>query len=320
MQTILGSNGIIGAELARNLTQYTKKIRNFSRNPKKVNPNDDLYPGNLLNPGQVLDAVKDSEVVYLTAGLKYDIKVWREQWPLIMKNVIDACKKHNSKLVFFDNVYLYGKVNGAMTEETPVDPSSEKGDVRAKIVQMILNEVKNGSLKALIARAADFYSPHNNNSVANMLVFDKFVKGARAQWLINDNVKHSWTYTPDAGKGTAILGNTESAYNQVWHLPTRNNPPTGKEFIELAANEFGIEPKYMVLSKWMISMAGLLDGDIRNSLEMLYQSDSDYIFDSSKFEKEFNFIPISYEEGIRHTVDTMRERKHNFMELNEMHK
>jgi hypothetical protein len=34
---------------------------------------------------------------------------------------------------------------------------------------------------------------------------------------------------------------------------------------------------------------------------MLYQYDRDYIFDSSKFEKEFNFTPTPYKEGIHQT-------------------
>jgi nucleoside-diphosphate-sugar epimerase len=308
MQTILGANGIISTKLAKNLTKYTRKIRLVSRNPQKVNADDELFSADLLKPGEVLDAVNGSDVVYLTAGLKYEIKVWQEQWHIIMRNVLDACKKFNSKLVFFDNVYLYGKVNRAMTEETPVNPSSKKGEVRAKIAQMLFDEVNNGNLKALIARAPDFYGPRNNNSVANMLVFDNFRKGARAQWLINDNVKHSFIYTPDAGKGTAMLGNTESAYNQIWHLPTSKNPLTGKEFIVLAAKEFGVEPKYTVLSKWMLRIAGMFNGDISESIEMLYQNDSDYIFDSSKFETEFAFTPTSYEEGIKETVKSMSEK------------
>ncbi len=307
MQTILGSNGVISTELAKNLAQYTNRIRLVSRNPKIVNPDDEIFSADLLNPEQVLNAIKDSEIVYLVVGLKYDIKVWLAQWPVIINNVIDACIKYKSKLVFFDNVYLYGKVNGPMTEQTAVNPCSKKGELRAKISQMILDEVKSGNLKALIARAADFYGPHNNKSVVNMLVLENIKKGTKAQWLVNDKVKHSFTFTPDAGKGTAILGNTDSAYNQVWHLPTKNNPPTGKEFIELTAKEFDVELKYTVLSKWMLRLAGLFNSDIRESFEMLYQSDSDYIFDSSKFEKEFAFAPTTYEEGIKQTVNSVTE-------------
>ena len=46
------------------------------------------------------------------------------------------------------------------------------------------------------------------------------------------NFKHSYTYTPDAAAATAVLGNTEDAFNQVWHLPTAPNPFTGKEWMD----------------------------------------------------------------------------------------
>jgi nucleoside-diphosphate-sugar epimerase len=260
----------------------------------------------LLNAEEILKAVEDSEVVYLTAGLQYDINVWRKDWPVIMKNVIEACKKNNSKFVFFDNVYSYGKVDGWMTEESPVKPDSEKGKVRAELNKMIMDEVKQGNLKAIIAKAADFYGPETLTSFVNIMVFENFKKGKKAQWMLDVNKKHSFTYTPDAGKGTAILGNTESAYNQVWHLPTNRNVLTGKEFIELAAKEMSIKPDYMVVKKWMLSMLGLFNKVIQENNEMLYQNDTDYLFDSSKFEKAFNYKPISYEEGIINTAKSMK--------------
>ena len=247
MQTILGSTGIIGTELAKSLTQYTDKIRLVSRNPKRVNPADQLVVADLSNPQQVITAVEGSEVVYLTVGLEYKIGVWQTQWPLIMKNVIDACKTHKAKLVFFDNVYAYGLVKGWMKEDTLVNPASKKGEVRAQIAQMIMSEVEKGNLDAIIARAADFYGPNTPLSFVTVTVFDNFKKGKKAQWFLDANKKHSMTYTPDAGKATAILGNTISAYNQIWHLPTDKNVLTGKEFIEIAAKAFGVEPRYTVL-------------------------------------------------------------------------
>jgi len=306
MQTILGSSGIIGRELAKSLPQYTNKIRLVSRNPKKVNDGDELLSANLINTEEVFKAVEGSEVVYLTAGLQYDINIWRKDWPQLIKNVLEACKKNKSKFVFFDNVYSYGKVNGWMTEETPVKPDSEKGKVRAELKKMIMSEVKQGNLKAIIAKAADFYGPETPLSFVNIMVFDNYKKGKKAQWFIDVNKKHSFTYTPDAGKGTAILGNTESAYNQIWHLPTNKNVLTGKEFIELAAKAMGVKPEYMVVKKWMIKMLGMFNKVVKESIEMLYQNDSDYLFDSTKFEKEFNFKSISYEKGILNTARSMK--------------
>ncbi len=306
MQTILGSSGIIGKELVKALPQYANKIRLVSRTPKKVNEGDELFKANLLNAEETMKAVEGSEVVYLTAGLQYDIKIWRAQWPVVMKNVIEACKQSNSKFVFFDNVYAYGKVNGWMTEDTPLNPVSEKGKVRAELHKMIMNEVEKGNLQAIIARSADFYGPNTPLSFVNIMVFENFKKGKKAQWFIDENKKHSLTYTPDAGKGTAMLGNTDSAFNQVWHLPTNKNVLTGKEFIELVAKAMSVKPDYTIIKKWMVQMLGLFNKVIKENVEMLYQNDSDYLFHSTKFEKTFNFEPISYEEGIIETVNSMK--------------
>lgn len=305
MQTILGSTGVIGTELAKSLTQYTDKIRLVSRNPKSVNSTDQLVIADLTNPEQVLNAVERSDVVYLTAGLQYKINIWQTQWPIIMKNVISACKTHKAKLVFFDNVYAYGLVKGWMKEDTLVNPVSKKGEVRAQIAQMIMNEVERGSLDAMIARAADFYGPNTPLSFATVTVFQNLNRGKKAQWFIDANKKHSMTYTPDAGKATAILGNSSSAYNQIWHLPTDKNALTGKEFIELTAKAFGVEPRYTVLKKWMIQVVGTFIPVVKESIEMLYQNEHDYLFESTKFEKAFNFTPTSYQDGIAETVKSM---------------
>jgi len=302
MQTILGSGGIIANHIAKSLPAYTSSIRLVSRNPKAVTGKEELVSADLTSDDQVMKAVKGSEVVYLTAGLQYSIKVWQEQWPRLMQNVINACKENGSRLVFFDNVYMYGKVVGPMTEETPFNPSSRKGEVRARIATMILDEVNKRELTALIARSADFYGPETQNSFLNMMAFENLKKGKSAQLMISKNLKHSFTYTPDAGKATALLGNTPSAYNQTWHLPTDMNVLTTQQIVEIAAKALNTKPKITVLPRLMIQMAGLFNPIIKESIEMLYQYDSDYIFDSGKFDKAFTFNKVLYAEGIRNSL------------------
>ena len=173
MQTILGSGGAIGIELAKALKKYTSDIKLVSRNPKSVNQNDNLFSADLTKQDDVLKAVENSEIVYLTIGLPYDTKIWKNSWPLIMKNVITACKEHKSKLVFFDNIYMYDPNHLApVTEKAPINPVSKKGVVRSQISRMILDEVEAGNLQALIARSADFYGPSiENTSMLTETVF-----------------------------------------------------------------------------------------------------------------------------------------------------
>ena len=306
MQTILGSSGIIGKEVAKELYRsFTKDIRLVARNPKPVNDTDQLFKADLLNRNEVFEAVKGSEIVYLTVGIQYSAKIWAVQWPVIMRNVVDACIAEKAKLVFFDNVYSYGKVDGWMTEETPYNPCSRKGKIRLGVISM-MEEVKKGNLEALIARAPDFYGPDTPYSFLNVMVFDNFRKGKKAQLFLSANKKHSLIYTPDAGKAAALLGNTPSAYNQVWHLPADRNVLTGAEFIDLAATAYGAKPGYTVLSKFMVRLAGLFVPVIKESVEMLYQNEFDYLFDSSKFEKAFGVKATPYEIGIEKTAKSYK--------------
>ena len=188
-------------------------------------------------------------------GLKYETKTWQELWPKIMENAIEACKVNNTKLVFFDNIYMYDpKCIPFMTEDCPVNPCSKKGEVRAKIAGMVMDEVKKGNLKAVIARSADFYGPGKINSVLMLSVYENFLKGKKANWLSSVDFKHSFTYTPDAAKATAILGNDTKADNQVWHLPTAKEPPTGRQWIEAFAKEMNVQPKTQLASRTMVKI------------------------------------------------------------------
>jgi nucleoside-diphosphate-sugar epimerase len=192
-------------------------------------------------------------------------------------------------------------LNG-MTEQTPINPSSQKGKVRAAIANMIMTEVKAGTLTALIARSADFYGPSIKNSMLAETVIKNLAKGSSAFWLGGLNYKHSFTYTPDAAKATALLGNTSDAFNQVWHLPTATNPPIGKEWVALIAKELEVKPKVMSFPKWMIKLMGLFMPIMKEMVEMLYQYDRDYVFNSTKFEERFKVKPTSYKDGIKEII------------------
>lgn len=306
MQTILGSGGAIGIELAKALKQYTTDIRLVSRNPKKVNDTDLLFKADLLNPDELANAIKGSEIVYVTVGFPYSYKIWKKDWPSFIKNLLSICEAEGCKLVFFDNVYMYDKDHlNPMTEDTPINPPSKKGEVRAQIANMIMERTKEGKIKALIARSADFYGPSiEKTSILTETVFKPLSNSKTANWMAGDTFKHSFTFTPDAGRATALLGNTETAYGQIWHLPTASNPMTGKEWVQTIARMMGKKPKYRVATKFMVRLIGLFVPIMKESVEMLYQYDRDYVFDSSKFENEFNFQPTSYENGIKEIIDS----------------
>lgn len=303
MQTILGSGGPVANHLARELKNYPGRIRLVSRNPHKVNETDELFPADLTNREMVSKAVAGSKVVYLTVGLPYNSKIWQRDWPVVMQNVIDACLEHQSRLVFFDNVYAYSPDEVCrMTEDSLKAPATRKGKVRAGLLNMIFSAIEAKGLQALVARSADFYGKDVKSGFLNIGVIDKLKKGSKAMWQSDAGKIHSFTFVPDAAKAVAILGNTPEVFNQEWHLPTSAQKWTGKDFINQVALQLNVKPKYYILNKTMISLLAIFSTTIRELKEMQYQNDRDYFFDSSKFEKRFSFTPTSYEGGIKESL------------------
>lgn len=298
MHTILGAGGPVANALTRELISTNNRVRLVSRRPVNITaPGVDWQKADLLHDQEVLQATQGSTVIYLCAGLVYDQEVWQQQWPVIIKNVMDAAKHHKARLIFFDNVYMYGLVKGDMTEETPYNPISVKGEVRAKVATALMDEVKAGNLQATIARAPDFYGAESLNSFFDSMVLAKFAKAQRAQWLGKADKLHNFIYVPDAGKAVYLLGQHPETDNQIWHLPTAA-PLTGLQFLELAAGVFNVKARWGTVNQLMLRLAGLFNKVIGGTVEMYYQYDHDYIFNSGKFEKAFGMQPTSYKQGI----------------------
>jgi nucleoside-diphosphate-sugar epimerase len=300
--TILGAGGSIGNALTYELLKNGQSVRLVSRSNYLIK-GADSFKADITSFDETFESVNGSDIVYLCIGLPYDYKIWALVWPKIMRNAIDACIKANAKLIFFDNVYMYGKVDGKMTESTPYNPCSRKGEVRAKVAGILEYEIKKGNIQAIIARAADFYGPYaTRTSIPYVLVIDKLMQGKSAQWLVDVTKPHSFTYTVDCAKGLYLLAGENDAFNQIWHLPTFNPAIDIKTFIDVAANELRVKPKYFVLKKWMIKIAGVFDKTTSELYEMLYQYEFNYHFDSSKFNKYFNYKTKAYNEGIKETI------------------
>ncbi len=300
MQTILGASGQIGRELALSLKRdFTGDIRLVSRSPRKVNETDHLHGADLLDAVQTLKAVEGSEIAYLTAGLPMDTRLWVAQWPILIRNAIEACAATGCKLVFFDNTYMYPQTAQPQTEDTAFQPHGEKGRVRAAIAEELLDAIARKRVQALICRAPEFYGPGITQSITNATVIDPLKAGKSAKVFLRDDTLRSLIYTPDASRAMALLGNTSDAYGHTWHLPCTDERLTYRQFIELAAGVFGVEARYTVLKRWQLNLAGLFSSTVRDAAELLPRYEADNLFISDKFKERFpDFKVTTYRQGL----------------------
>lgn len=300
MQTILGANGQIAVELARELQRkYTNDVRLVSRNPRKVNDTDSLVSANLLDAKQTLDAVKGSSIVYFTAGLPPDTALWEAQFPTMLKNALDACRVVGASFAYFDNTYMYPQDARLLTEETPFAPVGRKGKVRAAMASMVLEEMARGEIPVLIGRAPEFYGPGKTQSFTNALVIEKLQAGKKPRVPVRDDTRRTLIWTPDASRALAALVNAPDAFGQTWHLPCCDDRPTYKEFVAMASQVFGRESSYAVIGKLTLTAAGLFSKQVREIRELLPRYEQDNLFDSTKFKRRFpEFEVTTYREGL----------------------
>lgn len=300
MQTILGASGQIGHELAVALKRdFTSDIRLVSRQPNQVNDTDQLFSANLLDAAQTRRAVAGTQIAYLTVGLPMDTRLWVEQWPLMMRNVIDACAAEGCKLVFFDNTYMYPQTAQPQTEQTAFQPYGEKGRVRAAIAQMLLDAMAQQRVQGMICRAPEFYGPGRTQSITNTIIIERLLRREPARVFLRDDTLRSLIYTPDASRAMALLGNTPDAYGQTWHLPCDDQRLTYRQFVELAAQTFGTPARHVVLKPLQLRLAGLFNRTLRDAAELLPRYESDNIFVSDKFKQRFaGFEVTTYRQGL----------------------
>ncbi|MEO6037029.1 MAG: NAD-dependent epimerase/dehydratase family protein [Saprospiraceae bacterium] len=301
--TLIGAGGAIGSPLAQMLLDRQLPVRLLSRSGAPL-PGAEARKTDVFNRADLTEALRGSRVAYLLVGLDYDIKVWREKWPIVMQNTLDACRETGVPLIFFDNVYMYGLVKGKMTEETPYQPSSKKGEVRALIARQLLEATQRGELRASIARSADFYGPWaDTKSIFYQTVLKNLAAGKKPQWLGNPAMPHSMSYTLDCAQALITLADDPGSFNQTWHMPTFNPPPVPTDLIRLAAAEIGVPYKgVQAASKNIVRLLGLFMPIMREMVEMIYQTERPYWFDSTKFEQRYNQQPTPYDQGIRDTI------------------
>ncbi len=300
MHTVLGANGQIAEELTRYLhDNITHDLRLVSRNPRRVHDTDQLVAANLLDADATADAVKGSDIAYLTVGLPIDSTLWEQQFPVMMANTIAACQKHDTKLVVFDNTYMYPRTSTPQVENTEFRPVGRKATVRAHIADMLLEQMRRDTIEAVICRAPEFYGPGKTQSLTNSAIFDRIRQGKRPLVPVSAHTKRTLIWTPDASRGMGLIGNTPDAYGHTWHLPVDPQRLTYREMVAIADEVTDRDINYITIPEKLFALGGLINQSVKEASELLPRYRDDNIFDSTKFATRFpDFAVTTYRQGI----------------------
>ena len=301
---VLGS-GPLGLSVVRELIARKESVRLVNRSGRApVSDDVDLVKADLYDPNQVYDVVNGARVVYMCAAPRYS--EWVEKFPSLMHSVINGTSRANARLVFGDNLYAYGEVDGPIHENLPYAAQTRKGRVRAQISTDLVLANSSGSLEVSIGRGSDFFGPHALNSTLGERVFVPLLKGQTASALGNIDLPHTYTYIDDFGKALVVLGEKPEAVGRVFHVPNSATLST-RAILEKAFQLAGMPVKISRMGKIMMSIGGLFIPEARESVEMMYEFDKPFIVDSSLFTRVFGLQATPLEIALQKTIDWFRD-------------
>ncbi len=252
-------------------------------------------------------ATRGASMVYNCTAPEYSTKLWTTQLPILWGNILKAAASANAKLVIGDNLYMYDQNGTNIHEDLLMQSSTGKGQARIAAATQMLEAHKKGLVQVALVRGADFYGEYAaDQSQFGTRVIPPMLQGKAAQMLGNLDIPHSMTYIKDFGTAIAMVGASDDAYGQAWHVP--NAPAISRRaMLEKIATMIGQPLKVQVMPKFLISALGLFVAPLREVSEMMYQFEQPYIVNHTKFVQKFGDIHTPLETALENTVTWFRK-------------
>jgi nucleoside-diphosphate-sugar epimerase len=225
-----------------------------------------------------------------------------------MRAVIEAASSAGAKVVFGDNLYAYGPVDGPLTEDLPYRASGPNGRTRARIADDLMTAHEQGRIRATIGRGSDFFGPFAYQSTVGDRVFARALEGKPASVLGDPDTPHTVTYIEDFARALVTLGVHDEALGAVWHVPNAETV-TIRRFVEMVFEAAGREPRFRAAPRWGLALAALFNPTIRALREQLFQSERPWVVDNGMFERAFGWSATPLPEAIGATTAWFRGRK-----------
>ena len=260
----------------------------------------------VLDAAALRQAVAGAQQVVVAIGFPYLGDTWRASWPLAMENLIKGCEASHARMVFVDNLYMYGPQQDPLREDMPLTDDGIKPAVRAEVTRLWMAASAAGRVQVAALRAPDFYGPGVTQSHLGELAFGALACGKRATLIAPPDMPHDFAYVPDIARAVlSLLDASDDAFGQAWHMPCAPTR-TPREILQLGADALPVKLRITALPLWLLPVIGIGSPMMREIAEMRFQWDRPYRVDAAKFAARFWSDVTPFETGARATALSFR--------------
>ena len=308
--TIFGY-GPVGRATAARLTAEGREVIVAQRNaPSDLPKGATFKPADALDRDAVIKAVRGSGQFVVAIGFPYSGVLWREVWPKAIANFVAACKATDARMVFMDDLYMYGPQTTPLTETMPLSGYGLKPAARSAATRIWMEAAAAGEARVAALRAPDFYGPGVGLSFLGDTSIGKLAQRKAAVFVGSPDVLHDYAYVPDIARATTtLLAAPNSAFGQAWHMPCAPTRTT-RDILQIAADTLGVKLRISAMPAWMLGASAMFSPFLRELKEMRFQWDRPYQVDASRFKAAFWADVTPFETGVPETALAFRgERK-----------
>jgi nucleoside-diphosphate-sugar epimerase len=303
-ENVIFGTGPLGLAVAQRLVSSGKGVRLVSRSGRAQGPpGAEVFAADASDPAAARRACHGATVVFHCATHSYG--QWDKVLPPIMNGIIEGAAAASARLVYGDNLYAYGPVDGPIREDLPYRPLGPNTMARAEVATMLMDAHAAGKLRATIGRASDFYGPHARQSKAGDGFFARAIAGKPAQVVGNPDLPHTLTFIDDFAAALVTLSQRDRALGEAWHVPNAETLTT-RRFVEMVFDQLHQPPTLQPVPTILINLLALAVPPMRGVKETMYQSKRPWVVDHSKYERAFGAQPTPHESAIEATIAWFR--------------
>lgn len=305
-QVVLGA-GPLGVSLARLLRAdgHTVKIYSVMGNPGYDMPGTTPDAIDGANVEEVSTACEGADVIYLCLNAHY--VDWFELFPPRLDAAIEAAERVGARIVYHDNVYMYRPGPDALSESTPYDAATRKGQLRASLANRFLDTVRSGRIRGAIGRSADMYGPGALNSSFNSTLgerhFYPLLAGKTVSIVGDIDQPHTYAFVDDVARGLITLAERTEADGRAWHLPAAPTL-THRELMTLAFDVAGrpVKLRGSKVSGYVVRVIGRFQRDVGEVAEILDQFEKPLVVSHDGFAAAFGADPTPHRVALEETL------------------
>ncbi|TDC83012.1 NAD-dependent epimerase/dehydratase family protein [Micromonospora sp. KC606] len=301
LHVIVGA-GPVGTATARLLAERGERVRIVTRRGTgPEHPAVERVAADAADPARLTALTEGAVALYNCANPAYHR--WTTDWPPLAGALLTAAERAGAVLATVGNLYGYGPVDAAMTEQTPLRATGSKGRVRNQMWTDALAAHRAGRVRVTEVRGSDYLGADGTS--LPMLVLPRVLAGQRVFLPVDWDAPHTWTYIADVARTLVAAATDVRAWGRPWHVPSPPAVPMRELAVRAAVLVGAPAPKLTRMPYPVLWAGGVVNPFARELRETAHQFTRPFLMDSTAATATLGVEPTPLDRSLKETVEAL---------------